>query len=352
MGYTDRLGDVVAVEADDVVGDDAAEEIFDERLEPGIHFLQFGDQVGEKLGHVLLLARVQRLFVHRVHFAEALGMVGFAFGGGEKGEEFLQLDEDGPVLRGLRQGLAGQDATLGRPHHEQMLHATGHVTGGAQIGQPHEVAAGPRVLVRPVVPRIRTIVRLATMLLTQLVGQRHEVAEGSLDQLDHDVVTGRADGRRRRRRRRGERPAGVTRGGGGGGVGAEERGWAMMVAAAAAKTMIGLTNQRGVTAGSGSGGRGEVRRAGGEERVEEEREEGAAGGTELEGRIVLEAGGQEGNGPVQPQIVVGGRARQRERLQLRHRGHGRGRGGRVVGSRWVFDLHAGHFVALFVRGRE
>ena len=81
---------MIAVEADDVVGDDAAEELLDERLQLGIHLLQLGDKIGEELGHVLLFPGVQRLLVHRVHFAKVLGVVGFAFRGGEKGEEFLR----------------------------------------------------------------------------------------------------------------------------------------------------------------------------------------------------------------------------------------------------------------------
>lgn len=41
------------------------------------HLLDLGDEVGEELGHVLLLAGVQRLFVHRVGFTEGSRVVGF-----------------------------------------------------------------------------------------------------------------------------------------------------------------------------------------------------------------------------------------------------------------------------------
>lgn len=34
------------------------------------HFLDLGDEVGEELRHVFLLAGVQRLFVHRIRFTE------------------------------------------------------------------------------------------------------------------------------------------------------------------------------------------------------------------------------------------------------------------------------------------
>ena len=81
---------MIAVEADDVVGDDAAEQLLDERLQLRIHLFQLGDEIGEELCHVLLLAGVQRLLVHRVDFAKVLWVVSFALGGGEKGEEFLR----------------------------------------------------------------------------------------------------------------------------------------------------------------------------------------------------------------------------------------------------------------------
>ena len=84
------MRDVIAVEADDVVGDDAAEQLLDERLQLRIHLFQLGDEIGEELCHVLLLAGVQRLLVHRVDFAKVLWVVSFALGGGEKGEEFLR----------------------------------------------------------------------------------------------------------------------------------------------------------------------------------------------------------------------------------------------------------------------
>lgn len=41
------------------------------------HLFYFGDEVCEKLGHVLLLAGVERLLVHSVGFAERSGVVGF-----------------------------------------------------------------------------------------------------------------------------------------------------------------------------------------------------------------------------------------------------------------------------------
>lgn len=40
------------------------------------HFLNLGDEVGEELGHVLLLAGVQRLFVHGVGLTEGPRVVG------------------------------------------------------------------------------------------------------------------------------------------------------------------------------------------------------------------------------------------------------------------------------------
>lgn len=40
------------------------------------HLLDFGDEVGEELGHVLLLAGVQRLFVHGVGLTEGPRVVG------------------------------------------------------------------------------------------------------------------------------------------------------------------------------------------------------------------------------------------------------------------------------------
>lgn len=39
------------------------------------HFFDLGDEVGEELGHVLLLAGVQRLFVHGVSLTEGPGVV-------------------------------------------------------------------------------------------------------------------------------------------------------------------------------------------------------------------------------------------------------------------------------------
>ena len=173
-----RLRDVIAVQTDDVVGDDASEEIFDERLEFGIHLLQLGDQIREEFGHVFLLSRVQRLLVHGVDFAKALRVVGFALGGGEEGEELLQLHEDLLVLRRLQQRVARENAAFGRRHHEQMLHAAGHVTGGAEIGQAHEVAARSGVFVRPIIPRVGSIVRILAMLLRQLFCENGEVGEG------------------------------------------------------------------------------------------------------------------------------------------------------------------------------
>lgn len=40
------------------------------------HFFDLGDEVGEELGHVLLLAGVERLFVHGVGLTEGPGVVG------------------------------------------------------------------------------------------------------------------------------------------------------------------------------------------------------------------------------------------------------------------------------------
>ena len=196
-----RLRDVIAIEADDVVGDDASEELFDERFQFGVHLLQLGDQIGEELGHVLLFAGVQRLFVHRVNLAETLGIVRLSFGSGQKGEEPLQFIEDLLVLRlrRFRQCASVENPALGRPDHEQVLHAAGHVASRPEVRQPDEIAARSSVLVRPIIPRIRPFVRsFFTMLLSELFRQNDEVGEGAFDELDHDVVTRRPDRRSRR----------------------------------------------------------------------------------------------------------------------------------------------------------
>jgi len=44
-----------------------------------VHFVQFGDQIGKELVHILLFSDVQRLVVHPVVFTEAFRVVGFPF---------------------------------------------------------------------------------------------------------------------------------------------------------------------------------------------------------------------------------------------------------------------------------
>ena len=48
-------------------------------LQYGTHFFHFRDEIGEEFGHVFLLARVERLVIHRVDLAEAARVVRLAF---------------------------------------------------------------------------------------------------------------------------------------------------------------------------------------------------------------------------------------------------------------------------------
>lgn len=54
---------------------------------------------------------------------------------------------------GCEHGLAG----LG--DHVELLDGGGQVTGGSQVGQTHEAALGPNVVVGPVVPLVRGVRR-------------------------------------------------------------------------------------------------------------------------------------------------------------------------------------------------
>lgn len=76
---------------DHIVGDDAAKESLHCVFQVLGHLLYLGDEVGEELGHVLLLARVQGLLVHGVGLTERTWVVRLPLTllepGMERGEE-------------------------------------------------------------------------------------------------------------------------------------------------------------------------------------------------------------------------------------------------------------------------
>jgi hypothetical protein len=71
----------------------------------------------------------------------------------EVSEHPLQFNQCLLVFAGrIRFGLENGIPCLG--HHVEVLHARGHVARRPQIGQTHEPAVGPTVLVRPIIPGI------------------------------------------------------------------------------------------------------------------------------------------------------------------------------------------------------
>lgn len=76
---------------DHIVGDDPSKERLHCVFQVLGHLLYLGDEVGEELGHVLLLARVQGLLVHGVGLTERTGVVRLPLAllepGTERGEE-------------------------------------------------------------------------------------------------------------------------------------------------------------------------------------------------------------------------------------------------------------------------
>ena len=93
---------VRTVEREHDVRQTATEQVAHELLELVGHLLQFADQIGEELGHVLLIAGIQRLQpVHGVHLAEALRIVRSTFALEQVGEHALQFVENQIVLARL-----------------------------------------------------------------------------------------------------------------------------------------------------------------------------------------------------------------------------------------------------------
>lgn len=56
-----------------------------------------------------------------------------------------------------RTHLGGEDGLPRLGDHVELLDGGGQVAGGAQVGQAHEAALGPHVVVRPVVPLVRSV---------------------------------------------------------------------------------------------------------------------------------------------------------------------------------------------------
>lgn len=53
--------------------------------------------------------------------------------------------------------LGSEDGLPRLGDHVELLDGGGQVAGGAQVGQAHETALGPHVVVRPVVPLVRSV---------------------------------------------------------------------------------------------------------------------------------------------------------------------------------------------------
>ena len=75
------------------------------------HFFQLRYEIGEELGHVLLLASVERLMVHRVHFAEAPWVVRLALALQQIREHLFQFHQRAsmPIVR---RALPATDARM------------------------------------------------------------------------------------------------------------------------------------------------------------------------------------------------------------------------------------------------
>lgn len=62
-----------------------------------------------------------------------------------------------PSVRPAGSDLGGEDGLPGLGDHVELLDGGGQVTGRSQVSQTHEATLGPDVVVRPVVPLIRSV---------------------------------------------------------------------------------------------------------------------------------------------------------------------------------------------------
>lgn len=60
-------------------------------------------------------------------------------------------------MRPAGSDLGGEDGLPGLGDHVELLDGGGQVTGRSQVSQTHEATLGPDVVVRPVVPFIRSV---------------------------------------------------------------------------------------------------------------------------------------------------------------------------------------------------
>lgn len=67
--------------------------------------------------------------------------------------------------------LGGKDCLSGLWDHIELLDCRRQVTGGAQVGQTHKAALGSDVIMRPVIPLIRSVRRYKNKRVAQSDGK-------------------------------------------------------------------------------------------------------------------------------------------------------------------------------------